>query len=309
MTKNKIEYVSIDSIRPYEKNPRVNEESVPKVAESIKQFGFLQPIVADNDGVILAGHTRYAASKVLGLSEVPVLYAKDLSDAQAKAYRLADNKVAESSKWDFGFLIEELNDLAEFDFDMSNFGFDTSDPFKRRKSWAHTEKRCGLKRKIKQHFYGEFIFTSFYETGKDGKPITEIKEDRDNVPLFGDNLCDYLERTLGANIKSGNWCILTTPRRRHKSAEFHFATEICKYAAKQLEIPFYEDAFSANNRNRIIPDFKMELKPVETNVIVYDDILTTGKTISTVRQMLIDAEYVTLCVTGIHNAFKGKGNA
>ena len=93
----------ISEIRPYENNPRNNEKSVEKVASSIREFGFLQPIVCDGDGVILAGHTRYEAAKRLGLETVPVIYAKNLTEGQAKAYRIADNKVGESSEW-----VEEL---------------------------------------------------------------------------------------------------------------------------------------------------------------------------------------------------------
>lgn len=300
MAKENIKWVGIDTIKPYEKNPRDNSESIPKVAESIKEFGFLQPIVVDGDGVILAGHTRYAASKKLGLTEVPVLYAKGLTPEQAKAYRLADNKVSESSKWDDGFLMEELNALEAFDFDMADFGFDISEVGKRRKSWAVTEKRCNLKKKIKQHSHSGIMYTTFYEVGKEGKPISEIKEDQGNIEPFAENLCDYLEETLGVNIAKNDWCMVTTPRRRHKKG-FHFSTEICRNAAEKLGIPFYLDAFSAENRNRIDPDFKMDIKPKEKNVIVYDDIVTTGQTIRTVRQILMDAGYVTLLVIGIKN--------
>lgn len=183
---------------------------------------------------------------------------------------------------------------------MSVFGFDDSDFLRRRKSWAHLEKKCGLKRKLKQHSNGDFIFTSFYEVGKEGKPISEIKEDESNVPVFADNLCDYLDRTLGKNISKGGWCILTTPRRRHKEG-FHFSTAICENAAHQLSIPFYKDAFVADNRNRIIPDFKMIKNPSESNCILYDDIITTGQTIKTTRQMLIDAGHVVLSMIGIKN--------
>lgn len=295
-----IQWVSVDAIRPYEKNPRDNSESIPKVADSIKEFGFLSPIVCDGDGVILAGHTRYAASKKLGLTEVPVLYAKNLTPEKARAYRLADNKVSESSKWDDGFLMEELNALEAFDFDMADFGFDVSEIGKRRKSWAVTEKRCNLKKKIKQHSHGGVMYTTFYEVGKDGKPINDIKEDPGNVETFAENLCNYLEETLGENISKGEWCIVTTPRRRHKKG-FHFSTEICRNAAEKLGIPFYIDAFSAENRNRIEPDFVMEKEPKEKNVIIYDDIVTTGQTIRTVRQMLVDKGFVTLLVIGIKN--------
>lgn len=112
----------ITDIKPYEKNPRRNDEAVKYVAESIKQFGFKVPIVIDKDNIIVAGHTRFKAAKKLGLKEVPCIVADDLTDEQIKAFRLADNKVAEKAEWDFGLLSEELDDL--FDFDMSVFGFD-----------------------------------------------------------------------------------------------------------------------------------------------------------------------------------------
>lgn len=92
------------------------------MAESIKQFGFKVPIVIDKNNVIVAGHTRYKASKKLNLTEVPCIVADDLTDEQIKAYRLADNKVAEKADWDFELLGAELDDL--FDFDMTLFGFD-----------------------------------------------------------------------------------------------------------------------------------------------------------------------------------------
>lgn len=112
----------LTDIRPYEKNPRKNDEAVKYVAESIKEFGFKVPIVIDKDGVIVAGHTRYKAAKKLNLKEVPCIVADDLTDEQIKAFRLADNKVAEKAEWDFELLGDELDDL--FTFDMTLFGFD-----------------------------------------------------------------------------------------------------------------------------------------------------------------------------------------
>ena len=112
----------IDELIPYEKNPRKNDEAVKYVAESIKAFGFKVPIVIDKNNVIVAGHTRYKASKKLKLTEVPCIVADDLTDEQIKAYRLADNKVAEKAEWDFELLGAELEDL--FDFDMTPFGFE-----------------------------------------------------------------------------------------------------------------------------------------------------------------------------------------
>ena len=112
----------VDELRPYEKNPRKNDEAVKYVAESIKQFGFKVPIVIDRDGVIVAGHTRWKAAKKLKLSTVPCIVADDLTDEQIKAFRLADNKVSEKAEWDFDLLAEEIGDLV--DFDMTVFGFD-----------------------------------------------------------------------------------------------------------------------------------------------------------------------------------------
>lgn len=113
--------MKIGDIIPYEKNPRKNDEAVKYVAESIKQFGFKVPIVIDKNNVIVAGHTRYKASKKLGLKEVPCIVADDLTEEQIKAYRLADNKVAEQAEWDFDLLGEELSDI--LDIDMGDFGF------------------------------------------------------------------------------------------------------------------------------------------------------------------------------------------
>ena len=113
---------SITEVKPYEKNPRKNDQSVDKVANSIKEFGFKVPIVIDKHNVIVCGHTRYKAAKKLGLSVVPCVVADDLTEEQIKAYRLADNKVGEDSLWDMDLLSEELNDI--FDLDMQDFGFD-----------------------------------------------------------------------------------------------------------------------------------------------------------------------------------------
>ena len=109
-------------IKPYEKNPRKNDNAVDEVANSIKEFGFKVPIVIDKDNVIVCGHTRYKASKKLGLEVVPCVVADDLTEEQIKAYRLADNKVSELAEWDIDLLGEELEDI--FDIDMSDFGFD-----------------------------------------------------------------------------------------------------------------------------------------------------------------------------------------
>ena len=116
--------LDINLLKPYEKNPRKNDAAVDYVANSIKEFGFKVPIVVDKDNVIVAGHTRYKAGKKLNLKTVPCIIADDLTPEQIKAYRLADNKVAEKAEWDFELLDEELTELLDFNFDMTDFGFD-----------------------------------------------------------------------------------------------------------------------------------------------------------------------------------------
>ena len=108
-------------LKPYANNPRNNESAVEPVANSIKEFGFKVPIVATSDGEIINGHTRFKASKRLGLEKVPVIIADDLTDEQIKAFRLADNKVSEFSTWNEDKLRDELKQL---EMDMTEFGFE-----------------------------------------------------------------------------------------------------------------------------------------------------------------------------------------
>lgn len=117
----KIKDIMLGDLVEYENNPRNNDGAVQAVAESIKQFGFKVPVVVDSNNVIVAGHTRLRAARLLGLETVPCIIADDLTPEQVKAYRLADNKTGELAEWDFAALEMEL---AEIDFDMSAFGFD-----------------------------------------------------------------------------------------------------------------------------------------------------------------------------------------
>lgn len=120
-----VRYVPIGDVHPYEDNPRRNDNAVESVANSISEFGWRQPIVVDADGTIIVGHTRYKAALALGLSEVPVVVASDLTPEQCAAYRLADNRVGELATWDSALLEQELDGLA--DIDMSAFGFDSGE--------------------------------------------------------------------------------------------------------------------------------------------------------------------------------------
>lgn len=170
-----IENINIADLTPYEKNPRNNGEAVEYVANSIREFGFKVPIVIDKDNVIVCGHTRFLAAKKLSFETVPCIKADDLTDEQIRAYRMADNKVAEFSQWDFDLLNEELDAL--LDFDMTAFGFFDDDE--------------------------EEIEELLEEEVKPEVEFTEVLEEENNyIVLFFDNEIDWLQAESLFDIKT-----------------------------------------------------------------------------------------------------------
>ena len=120
-----IKYLSPSELKPYDRNPRKNL-NVDKVADSLKEFGFQQPIVVDKDMIVIVGHTRLEASKKLGFKEVPVLIA-DISPEKAKAYRITDNRLNQDSSWDYKLLNFEMGDLMDIHYDLSHLGFEETE--------------------------------------------------------------------------------------------------------------------------------------------------------------------------------------
>tara|TARA_R100000654_G_scaffold24386_1_gene47249 strand:- start:456 stop:1586 length:1131 start_codon:yes stop_codon:yes gene_type:complete len=121
----KIQQIHIDKVIPYHNNPR-KDQAVDKVASSINEYGFQQPIVVDKNMIVIVGHTRLLASKKLGLTEVPIVIA-DLTETQARAYRIADNRINEDSNWDMELLNLEIAGLSEENFNLDLLGFDSSE--------------------------------------------------------------------------------------------------------------------------------------------------------------------------------------
>ena len=173
-----IEYWPVGRITPYDNNPRINDDAVQAVANSIRDFGFRQPIVVDADGVIIAGHTRLKAAIELGLDEVPVVVARDMTPEQARAYRLADNKTAELAEWDYDALDAELQGLLDA-IDMAQYGFKAQDAvddaFATLETFEGTE--LAIKGSISDSFVASFTFPKteedafnqyVRENGKDG---------------------------------------------------------------------------------------------------------------------------------------------
>lgn len=130
----KIENWELSKIKPYKNNPRINKDAVKIVARSIKEFGFQQPIVVDDQGVIIVGHTRLLAAKKLKLKTVPVVVASELTENQVRAYRLADNKSGELATWDMEKLQIEIDDLENLSFHMAEFGFSFNTELEQQKN-------------------------------------------------------------------------------------------------------------------------------------------------------------------------------
>ena len=132
----------IGDLVPYENNPRLNDQAVDAVANSIKEFGFRVPVVIDKDGVIVAGHTRVKAAEKLKMKKVPCIVADDLTEEQVREFRLMDNKTSELAEWDFDEMKKELDEIKGID--MSDFGFMMEEIEKTKE--ALTEKSGGVRR-------------------------------------------------------------------------------------------------------------------------------------------------------------------
>lgn len=132
--------MNVEELIPYENNPRKNDEAVDKVALSISAFGFKVPLVIDSNNVIVTGHTRLKAAKKLGIKSVPCIKADDLTDEQIKAFRLADNKVAEFAQWDEEKLMQELEALGEVDMSLYGFAFPEDEEGEEEDDNTYTDK-------------------------------------------------------------------------------------------------------------------------------------------------------------------------
>ena len=296
MEKQEIVYVKTSLLKPYKNNPRkIPKEAVDAVCAAIKDVGFRRPIDILPDYTIINGHTRWKAAKRLKMDEVPVIICKDLDDYKVRRWRIEDNKTGEYSGWDADLLADELLDL---DFNL-DFDFDFTEDLKKREKWGVTKAKCDLKDKLGLHRCNDTLYHSLFKTGKEGKPLESIKAE-ENVQMFAKTAADMILSLLSSNIADGDWCILTTPRRRHKEG-FHFATEVSRMIAEYLSIPFYEEAFESENNVRMDPIFNMLTEPEEKNVIIYDDILTTGYTLQETTRLLIDSGHVTFPVISIDN--------
>lgn len=154
-----------------------------------------------------------------------------------------------------------------------------------RKAWdKSTEARCDFSYKLRLTRRSNVNFISIWQKSVYGRTLTDIKGDPDMVEFFAESICPVIKEMLGYHLKEGNWCICTSPKRRHKVK--NFATLISERLGQMLEIPFYEDVAFCHTKQRVNAVFELNVLPKEPNIIVYDDFVTTGQTLAAMRRLL-----------------------
>ena len=170
----------------------------------------------------------------------------------------------------------------------------------KRKAWDKSvEARCDFSRKVRLTRRGDVFFISLWQKSLYGRTLTDIKGDDTMVDFFADNIAPLIQEILGYDLKSGQWCIVTTPKRRHLVK--NFATRISEQIAQRLNIPFYEDVAFCHSKQRIGAVFTLNVLPTEPNCIVFDDFVTTGSTLKAMRTLLTEHHKNCVFFTGINN--------
>ena len=155
----------------------------------------------------------------------------------------------------------------------------------KRKSWDKTvEARCDFTYKLSLTRRSDVDFISIWKKSVYGRTLTDIKGDPDMVTFFAENITPVISETLGYHLADGSWAICTSPKRRHK--EKNFATLISERIAASLGIPFYEDVALCHSKQRVNAVFELNNLPKESNIIVFDDFVTTGMTLAGMKKLL-----------------------
>lgn len=169
-----------------------------------------------------------------------------------------------------------------------------------RKSWDKSqEARCDFNYKLRLTRRSNVNFISIWQKSIQGRTLTDIKSDPDMVAFFADSICPVIKEMVGYNLSLGQWCVVTSPKRRHK--EKNFATLISERLGQMLEIPFYEDVAFCHTKQRVNAVFELNVLPVEPNIIVFDDFVTTGQTLAGMKHLLQPLGKNLVFFTGVNN--------
>ena len=170
----------------------------------------------------------------------------------------------------------------------------------KRKSWDKTvEARCDFTYKLSLTRRSDVNFISIWKKSVYGRTLTDIKGDSDMVTFFADNITPVISETVGYHLADGSWAVCTSPKRRHK--EKNFATLICEKIAASLGIPFYEDVAMCHSKQRVNAVFELNNLPKESNIIVFDDFVTTGQTLASMKNLLQSKNKNLVFFAGINN--------
>lgn len=169
-----------------------------------------------------------------------------------------------------------------------------------RKSWDKSqEARCDFNYKLRLTRRSNVNFISIWQKSIMGRTLTDIKSDPDMVAFFADSICPVIREMVGYNLSLGQWCVVTSPKRQHK--EKNFASLISERLGQMLEIPFYEDVAFCHTKQRVNAVFELNVLPVEPNIIVFDDFVTTGQTLAGMKHLLQPLGKNLVFFTGVNN--------
>lgn len=234
-------------LKPYANNPRDNESAVEPVANSIKEFGFKVPIVATSDGEIINGHTRFKASKLLGLKKVPVIISDDLTEEQIKAFRLADNKTGELADWNEELLAKELEKL---DFNLEQFGFEKlADEFDEEDN--------------EEDPYTSKITTPTYEPTGEEVYLQDLVDTTKRDEL--------IRKIQTADIPSDIEEFLKNAAQRHLRFNYRNIAEYYASAPKEVQELFEDSALVIIDYNKAIENGYLKLTEAIESMIYDDD--------------------------------------
>lgn len=246
--------LKVEELIPYINNPRDNTEAVDKVAASIKEFGFKVPIVIDKDNVVVTGHTRLLASKKLGLQEVPCVIADDLSPAQIKAFRIADNKVSEYAEWDEDMLKVELEELEEMNFDLDSVSIDFSD-FDMALDLEDTEEG----QEQEENIYTKEINIPQYEITGECPKLEELVNEEKTKSL--------IERIEKSDIPNDIKEFLIKASYRHLAFNYQNVAEYYAHADKEVQELMEESALVIIDYNDAIRNGYVQIKKAIDSIV------------------------------------------
>ena len=246
--------LKVEELIPYINNPRNNTEAVDKVAASIKEFGFKVPIVIDKDNVVVTGHTRLLASKKLGLQEVPCVIADDLSPAQIKAFRIADNKVSEYAQWDEDMLKVELEELEEMNFDLDSVSIDFSD-FDMALDLEDTEEG----QEQEENIYTKEINIPQYEITGECPKLEELVNEEKTKSL--------IERIEKSDIPNDIKEFLIKASYRHLAFNYQNVAEYYAHADKEVQELMEESALVIIDYNDAIRNGYVQIKKAIDSIV------------------------------------------